>query len=280
MIKSIVSTVLRNTGMIYLSDYVRYLLHKILKRKKNSDFIKNNPGVKLPPDYLIYESFQLDYELYYNDGMDTAIWLIDLLKKHIEFDRIKVLDWGCGPGRIIRHLPIAAGGGCELYGTDYNSQSIAWCTDNLDGISFNKNELEAKLPYRNEYFDVIYGLSIITHLSEKMHYEWYSELLRVLKPGGVLLLTAQGENFKVKLAPSELQDFEKGLLVVRGKVKEGHRTYSAFHPKEFLKKLFKDVNVEEHIVRQPTGTYIPQDIWILRKKRNKIVLSHINSLIK
>ena len=45
-----------------------------------------------------------------------------------------------------------------------------------------------------------------------------------------MFLITQGDNFKVKLTDLELTKYKKNELVVRGKVKEGHRTYSAFHP--------------------------------------------------
>ena len=46
-----------------------------------------------------------------------------------------------------------------------------------------------------------------------------------------MFLTTQGDNFRVKLTDLELNKYNNDELVVRGKVKEGHRTYSAFHPK-------------------------------------------------
>src|SRR5690606_21036025 len=117
--------------------------------------------------------------------------------------------------------------GCALYGTDYNRKSIEWCSDNLKGINFNNNKLEADLPWAKNYFDIVYGLSIFTHLSETLHFDWFKELMRVLKPEGIFLFTTQGNNFTIKLTEQELKLFRKGELVIRGKVTEGHRTYSA-----------------------------------------------------
>lgn len=82
-----------------------------------------------------------------------------------------------------------------------------------------------------------------------------------------MFLTTQGNNFKVKLIESELVKYTKGQLVVRGKVKEGHRTYSAFHPTEFMTKLFSNAEILEHVATQPAdGGWLPQDIWIIQKK--------------
>ncbi len=266
MKKGQISNILRRLGLIYLTDWLRYYIEKFNNRKINREFKMKNPDVKLPPDYLIYESFRLNYDKYYVDGQRTAVWLSNHLKKHINLNNKRILDWGCGPGRIIRHLPAVIGNGCEFYGTDYNKKSIEWCAQNLKGIHFNINSLEAKLPYPDNFMDVIYGISIFTHLSEQMHYDWYNELYRVLKPNGIMFFTSQGDAFKVKLTDKELTLYNENKLVVRGNVKEGHRTYSAFHPKDFMRKLFDNAEILEHIeTKSETGKIPAQDIWIIRK---------------
>ncbi len=262
-----ISNLLRKFGLIYLTDWVRYYIESFKNRKQNSDFKKNNPGVKLPPDYLIYESFQINYKKYYTDSIETAKWIADHFKKHTELKDKKILDWGCGPGRVIRHLPAVIGNGCEYYGTDYNQKSIEWCSENLPEIKFNTNTLKAELPYPGNFFDVIYGISIFTHLSEQLHYDWYGELLRILRPGGIMFITSQGDNFRGKLTEKELSSYEAGELIIRGKVKEGHRTFSAFHPAGFMRKLFEKVEILEHIETKPgDGKWLPQDIWIIKKR--------------
>ncbi|MTE25993.1 class I SAM-dependent methyltransferase [Winogradskyella ouciana] len=266
MNKAKISTLLRQFKLIYLTDLIRFRIQKYKHSKANAAFKKKHPNVKLPPDYLMYESFQMNYDKYYNGGLQMAKSLTDHFKNHIELENKRILDWGCGPGRIIRHMPKVINKGCEFFGTDYNEKSIAWCSKNLPGIHFNKNELTASLPYEDDSMDVIYGISIFTHLSEQMHYDWFNELYRVLKPNGIMLLTMQGDNFKIKLNDSELKLYDQGNIVVRGNVKEGHRTYSAFHPKAFVQSLFSKTEVLEHIVQSSEHkSWVPQDIWIVRK---------------
>jgi ubiquinone/menaquinone biosynthesis C-methylase UbiE len=266
MNKGLISNFLRNLKLIYFADWMRYFYHKFRNRKINRLFKLENPGVQLPPDYLIYESFQINYHKYYTESIDSASWVATKLKRHLKKESGRILDWGCGPGRIIRHLPVFFSEGWSCYGTDYNSKSIKWCSDNFKGIEFNNNSIDAQLPYPNNFFDAIYGLSVFTHLSAKMHQEWFVELLRVLKPGGVILVTTHGSNFKEKLTARELQKFDTGELIVRGKVKEGHRTYSAFQPSSFMEKLFQNVEILEHEVPAPEkGKWLPQDIWVIKK---------------
>lgn len=266
MKKGQISNSLRRLRLIYWADWTRFYIGKFKNRKINKEFKKEHPEIQIPPDYLIYESFQMDYSKYFNSGRNTAELLTGYFKKHIDLKDKKILDWGCGPGRVIRHLPLVIDNGCEYYGTDYNEKSIDWCTEHLLGINFNHNTLEAKLPYPDNSMDTIYGLSIFTHLSEQLHYDWYNELYRVLKPNGIMYLTTQGDNFKMKLTDTELVQYNKGEIIVRGNVKEGHRTFSAFHPAEFMHKLFRNAIILEHIETQSNSKdWVPQDSWIIKK---------------
>jgi len=266
MNKAKLSNVLRQLKLIYIGDLIRFRIQKYKNKKANAAFKKQHPNVALPPDYLMYESFRMNYDKYYNGGLQMANQLTEYFKKHIELKDKQILDWGCGPGRIIRHMPSVINNNCTFFGTDYNAKSIDWCSKNLVDINFNKNELTAKLPYDDNSMDVIYGISIFTHLSEQMHYDWFNELYRILSPNGIMLLTLHGDNFKVKLTDSELKTYNNGQLVVRGSIKEGHRTYAAFHPKAFVEMLFKDVEIIEHIVQTSNNKdWVPQDIWIIRK---------------
>ena len=266
MKKQDISSILRKFKLLYYADWLRFYGQKFKNRKINKDFKEANPTIKLPPDYLIYESFRINYLRYYTKSKESSKEIISYLEKHIELKDKNILDWGCGPARIIRHFPELINNNCNFYGTDYNKKSIDWNKENIEGVSFNNNSLEAKLPYGNNFFDVIYGLSVLTHLSEKLHYEWFNELFRVLNVNGILLLTTQGDNFKSKITTTELEKYNNNELVIRGNVLEGHRTYSAFHPNKFMEELFSKCEILEHIVLKPQGSWIPQDIWIVKKK--------------
>ncbi|MCT4623120.1 MAG: class I SAM-dependent methyltransferase [Schleiferiaceae bacterium] len=260
------SNLVRKLGVINAVDNMLYTYKRVQNSKVNKAFKKEYPDVPLPPDYLMYESFGINYKTYFLDSQEAAKELASLFAKHIQLKNANILDWGCGPGRLIRHMPKAIGNGCKYYGTDYNKDSIAWCSENLPEIKFNHNGIEAQLPYEDNQMDVIYGISIFTHLSPDSHYDWYKELYRVLKPGGIMLLTMQGDNFKAKLTEEERKEFDKNHLVVRGYNKDGHRLYSAFHPKAFVERLFTGVEILEHIVKEPKpGGAIPQDIWLVKK---------------
>ena len=158
-----------------------------------------------------------------------------------------------------------------MYGCDYNTDYIKWCTKNISNVVFIKNELAPPVLLKSNFFDCIYGLSIITHLSEQKHFSWIEELYRLLKPGGILLLTSHGNFFCNKLVPKELKKFNTGKLVIRGAEKEGNRVYAAFQPEQFMKLLLKDFKILQFIPGgSPKSIHGGQDTWVVKKAITQI----------
>ena len=101
-----------------------------------------------------------------------------------------VLDWGCGCGRVARHL--APSLRSRFFGCDIDADNVSWCAANLPG-SYKASKLSPPLPYDDRSFDVIYGISVFTHLRANWEEIWLKELHRVLKPGGTILMTVHGQ---------------------------------------------------------------------------------------
>jgi len=257
---------LRWLGLMHFVDQVKYLYQKVKNRQKNAHFKVQHPDTALPPDYMLFEAFQLDHQKYYEGGAQSARMIVDLILPHAAPGVLRVLDWGCGPARIVRHLPNLLPVGSIIFGTDYNTRTVEWCRQHIKGVTFSQNNLHPPTTYSDQFFQVIYSLSVLTHLSEASHQAWYSELMRVASPGAVLLLTTQGQAFCEKLTKTEQNQFKNGQLVVRGNVVEGHRVYSAFHPAAYMQALFQgSAVVLEHLPGYPQNWGIEQDIWIIRK---------------
>jgi ubiquinone/menaquinone biosynthesis C-methylase UbiE len=264
MIRVFFSSILRNLGLIYFGDRIRYFLHYLKNINNNKKFRSANPDIALPPDYLIYESFRMDYNKYFYGGLETCKLLISMLGKYIILKNISIMDWGCGPGRIVRHLPVLLHKSCKIYGADYNENSIKWCRENIKGVVFSQNNLSPPMEFNNSSFDIILSISIFTHLSEKNHIEWFNELLRIAKRNAIILLSTQGKAFLDKLSNKETNKFINGKLVVRGKTREGHRTFSAFHSPEYMKKLISPNKILEFIEGSKSNGKPQQDIWIIK----------------
>lgn len=265
--RALLSNLFRKLGIIIITDRIRFYLHFLKRYPLKRAFVKANPQVALPPDYLMYESFDLNYNSYYFASKETASWLLDHFAKHIELKSINILDWGCGPARIVRHLPELLDNSCSFYGTDYNRKSIDWDRKAIKGVNFNLNSSEPPLPYVNNSFDIIYGISIFTHLPEELHYKWFDELIRISKNNGIIFLTLHGNAFKAKLTIDEQHIFDTGQLLIKGNTKIGHRTFAAFHPEPFVHTLFGSHQILEHVAGTVVNGKPQQDIWIVKVKK-------------
>jgi SAM-dependent methyltransferase len=257
---------LRALGLIQLADKIRFVIMYLRTWRSRKAFRAANPDAVLPPPYYLYETFNLNYQSFYNTSLETAEWLVSHFERHVELKNLKILDWGCGPGRVIRHMPKVLGNTCEYYGSDYNKKYIAWCQANIPQVTFAANDLAPPMVFEPDMFDIIYGISIFTHLSKASHRLWYDELIRVTKPGGILFLTFHGDAFKERLTDAERSRYEQGKLVQKENTKEGHRTYAAFHPVPFVQELVKNDDVLEHIPGTIIDNQPQQDKWIIRKR--------------
>jgi len=104
-----------------------------------------------------------------------------------------VLDLGCGCARTLRFLA-PRHPNVVWHGSDVDAEAIAWCQRNMPPVLFAVNNPLPPLPFPAGHFDVIYGVSVFTHIDEAAQREWLTELHRVLKPGGWLLLTFYSEH--------------------------------------------------------------------------------------
>ena len=103
-----------------------------------------------------------------------------------------LLDFGCGCGRVTRHLYAGARDPAVVHGCDVDAEAVAWSARNLPGGTYVPNGFEPPLPFPDEHFDALYSISIFTHLDEAAQGRWLEDVRRVLKPGGLALITTNG----------------------------------------------------------------------------------------
>jgi SAM-dependent methyltransferase len=138
-----------------------------------------------------------------NDDLTTFIlvgaqnyWvLVDALDRACgkTFDDFPVvLDWGCGSGRVLRY--VAARHHADLIGVDIDADNIGWCKTAFPRCTFQTTGLYPPLPFATESIDLVYGVSVFTHLRERDQFQWLEELRRITRPGGVLLLSFHGDH--------------------------------------------------------------------------------------
>jgi len=257
----------REAGLLRLVDFLLFLKNMVRTIKPNRLFLSRNREFPVPPYFLSYDAYgHTNWNAYYRSGLEHAKFLSGIIRELIPADDVSVLEWGCGPARIIRHMPgLLDYPGARWHGTDYNGKTIAWCRKNIRGISFSENRLSPPLPFEAGQFDCVYNISVFTHLSEGMHFAWMEELSRIMKPGGIIIMTTHGDFFRKELLEHERRQYDSGQLVVRGKAKEGTKIFSAFQPPRFMREvLLRDFEVLRHLP-SPEDALLTQDVWVVRK---------------
>jgi SAM-dependent methyltransferase len=145
----------------------------------------------LPPEGLTKRSSSLSPEAFRLSGLKAYADVWDAISRYKGDPRgLKILDWGCGCGRISRYLPPA--GVTDLHGCDIDPEALAWCAANLGG-AFTLCDTAPPLPYPGGEFDIIFASSVFTHLSDPDQQAWLDELARVLAPEGILLASVAGQ---------------------------------------------------------------------------------------
>jgi SAM-dependent methyltransferase len=208
-----------------LRSIARAIYHKAFRLQLRTEFwcadrrSKPPSAIPIPPAILRYrvsELLSVSEFLRIGEGCASLIRQrvgdmgIDIGSAH------RVLDFGCGCGRTIGWLLRDCS--AEFHGVDVDRDAVDWCKNHLGGGNFMANAPIPPLPYPDKYFDVVYCLSVFTHLNESMQDLWIEELSRILKPGGVLLLTIYGKG-----VTEGLDEAAKGLLKLNGFVHRSSR---------------------------------------------------------
>lgn len=245
-----------------------YRAASIAKGDPDNDlFCREYPDFVPPPKAAMHDAYgTISFRSYWQSGEHFAGLIAETVLAHHRSPR-RALEWGCGPARIIRHLPNLLPRETQLFGSDYNSESVVWCAANFPKISFVQNELTPPLPFERRYFDVVYAVSVFTHLSIQQQKVWAIELRRLLADDGILIFTTNGERAAHLLLAEERVRFEKEGVVTRDRDKEGSRCYLSYHRPDYVSgNLFPDLTVLKHTPGYAGAPGTEQDIWILGAK--------------
>jgi ubiquinone/menaquinone biosynthesis C-methylase UbiE len=123
-------------------------------------------------------------------GTRAFMWRDLGLVKDLEKSGDKVLDFGCGSGRLVGFF-------CGKYksyvGVDISQKLIDIAKQRYHSEKTNFVKLSndfSRLPFKDSYFDIVFSIAVFHHFpSREYALDVVDELHRVLKPGGKIVIT-------------------------------------------------------------------------------------------
>jgi 2-polyprenyl-3-methyl-5-hydroxy-6-metoxy-1,4-benzoquinol methylase len=135
------------------------------------------------------------------DLLETSISFVQQLlifcSQHLQGFKpeMRVLDFGIGWGRIARlwlkYLPPINVLGCDAWEKSIDLANKCHLKNNIE----KSDSLLVALPYPEESFDLIYAMSIFTHLNETAFRACFSGVSKMLKVNGGFMLTVRPNIF-------------------------------------------------------------------------------------
>jgi SAM-dependent methyltransferase len=180
-----------NSKVIYLP--YKKGIDSFVVPKENGSYEVCSQGLPIPPKKLWLGYGKNSDEYLY--GYQQIDKMIEILDDSVFFlkEGFKVLDFGCGAGRMIRWLK-SYSDICEIWGTDISSDHIFWANKYLrPPFNFATTTTVPHLPFKDNYFNLIYCGSVFTHIDDLTD-AWLLELRRILAPDGRLYFTIQDKN--------------------------------------------------------------------------------------
>jgi SAM-dependent methyltransferase len=146
---------------------------------------------------------------------------------HVPLARARVLDFGCGWGRLTRFLArdVDPGG---LYGCDPAQMILDVCRETRVPATLARSDfVPERLPFDGP-FDLAFAFSVFTHLSEAAHESSLRALHAALAPGAVLVVTVRPPAYlhvSPLLTPTPIEPGEARYLFVPHAAEDSHPQY-------------------------------------------------------
>jgi GT2 family glycosyltransferase/SAM-dependent methyltransferase len=226
-----------------------------------------------PPEQLMNRiSLGTTSTAFWLSGLRTLFDLRSALRRHRDEDSIRrILDWGCGCGRVTGPLRLRLPA-AEIHGCDIDAEAVEWCGKHIAGVRFTPIGPRPPSPYEDGYFDLILAYSVFTHLTREDQLRWLRECGRILRPGGLLLATVHGPfaagivagaGVRTQLIDSGFSD-ETMDPRLHGVAPEGYYR-CVFQDESYTRRAWgRELSVVEYADRGVGGF---QDLVVMRKER-------------
>lgn len=182
----------------------------------------------------------------------------------------RILDFGCGCGGTLLWLTDLAPT-ASISGTDIDASAIEWCGANIPFAKFAVNGALPPLAYADASFDLVYAVSVFTHLDEDYQFRWLAELERIIVPGGVCVVTLAGPGSWNEMPVGDRQMLaDRGFVYIRDEATSGlfpDWYQAAFHLRSYVEANFsRYFDIIGFVAR---GLAEHQDVVVLQRRRER-----------
>lgn len=169
----------------------------------------------------------------------------------------RVLDVGCGEGRFASELVSV---GVEVVGIDVAEEPLRRGRERDRGLDLRLVDAEGSWPLQDASFDAVWAGETIEHVADTAG--WLSEVRRVLRPGGRLLLSTpdHGRLRMLRLALSR-RAFEAHF--------DPRADHLRFYTRAGLTRLLEDFGFGEVAVRAVAGPPGARRLLLARAVRSR-----------
>jgi 2-polyprenyl-3-methyl-5-hydroxy-6-metoxy-1,4-benzoquinol methylase len=154
---------------------------------------------------------------------------------------LRVLDFGCGEGRLTAELAHA---GLDVLGVDVAEEPLRRARALHAGLHVQAMPLDGEWPLAHASFDVVWAGETIEHVADTAG--WLSQVRRVLRSGGSLLLSTPAHGPLARLA-----------IAISARRWEEHfdprSDHLRFYTRRTLERLLADFGFERIEVRGAGG---------------------------
>jgi len=144
----------------------------------------------LPPNHILRRTSSHTIRHYYESGLTSFLPIATAaIADGVNLDEsVSVLDFACGAGRQLLHLTRLYPN-VKAHACDIRADAIKYLRGAYPTAEVYANKFDPPLKYPDAIFDLIYSVSVFSHISVQDAQLWLAELRRVAKPGATLCLT-------------------------------------------------------------------------------------------
>jgi SAM-dependent methyltransferase len=206
-------------------------------------------------------------ELYEMLGRESHDQIVSMLPADWSFEGKRILDFGCGSGRTLRHF-LGEAESAEFWGCDIDAKSIEWIRRHLSPpIHAFANAPVPPVSRPNGSFDLAYAISVFTHLTDSWS-EWLVDLHRLLSDEGLLIATYMGEGMSDWLAGEPWDEDRIGMNILRSWQSWDEGGPLVLHSDWWIRAHWGRAFEIVDVVHQPAmGGELGRHSWALLRKR-------------